>query len=106
MKIVINRCWGGFAISKEAAQFMAERGNATAKAELENGGQWYGFGYTEDSDGYKRTDPDLVAAVEALGEKANGELALLVVVEIPDGIEWTLEEYDGQEHIAEKHRTW
>jgi hypothetical protein len=28
------------------------------------------------------------------------------VVEIPDDVNWQVEEYDGMEHIAEKHRTW
>jgi hypothetical protein len=44
--------------------------------------------------------------VEQLGEAANGEFAELKVVEIPDDAEWTIQEYDGDEWIAEKHRTW
>jgi hypothetical protein len=53
-----------------------------------------------------RDDPALVQAVRELGEAANGRFASLEVVEIPDDIEWTIEEYDGLEHIAERHRTW
>jgi hypothetical protein len=30
----------------------------------------------------------------------------LRIVEIPDGVEWHISEYDGIEHIAENHRTW
>jgi hypothetical protein len=41
-----------------------------------------------------------------LGEKANGSCASLKVVEIPDGVEWVVEEYYGTEWVAEKHRTW
>jgi hypothetical protein len=44
--------------------------------------------------------------VEELGEAANGSYARLKVVEIPDDVEWTIKEYDGDEWIAEKHRTW
>jgi len=31
---------------------------------------------------------------------------MLRIIEIPDGVEWQIEEYDGDEWIAEKHRTW
>ena len=44
--------------------------------------------------------------VERLGNTASGNYANLVVVEIPDGVEWQIEEYDGNEWVAEVHRTW
>lgn len=53
-----------------------------------------------------RSNPLLVKVVEELGEKADGAYASLTIVEIPDDAEWQVEEYDGNEHIAEKHRTW
>lgn len=109
MKLVINKCYGGFSISREAAEFMAERGDARAKAELEKSTpkKFFGYGYVEDMDGtYERDNLLLVAAVEALGEKANGDCASLQVVEIPDGTKWQIEEYDGREWIAEAHQTW
>lgn len=53
-----------------------------------------------------RDDAMIVRVVEELGEKANGKCAKLKVVEIPDGIEWEIDEYDGNEHVCEKHRTW
>lgn len=53
-----------------------------------------------------RNDPDLVAVVEELGEAANGAHARLKVIEIPDDVEWEIEEYDGMEWIAEAHRVW
>ena len=53
-----------------------------------------------------RDDPDLVAVVEELGERANGECASLRVVEVPDGVAWEIAEYDGLERVAESHRTW
>jgi hypothetical protein len=27
-------------------------------------------------------------------------------VDIPDDVNWYIEEYDGNEHVAERHRTW
>lgn len=53
-----------------------------------------------------RQDPLLVKVVEEMGEKANGGCADLRIVEIPDGVKFVVEEYDGNEHIAEEHRTW
>lgn len=53
-----------------------------------------------------RDDKDLVATVEELGSKVNSKYSDLKVVEIPDGVEFTIESYDGVEWVAEKHRTW
>lgn len=54
----------------------------------------------------KRDDPALVQVVEEMGEAANDRFSSLKVVEIPDDVEWEIDEYDGYEHVAEKHRTW
>lgn len=54
----------------------------------------------------ERYDPDLVAVVEELGEKACGPCSRLKIVDIPDDIEWYIDEYDGREHVAEEHRRW
>lgn len=54
----------------------------------------------------RRDDPDLIKVVEKLGDTANSKYSKLKIVEIPDGINWEVEEYDGIEWIAESHRTW
>lgn len=89
MKVVINRCYGGFGLSREACEFLG----------LEYGE--YGFYGPID-----RTDPRLVECVEKLGDRANGEFSKLKVVEVPDKIDWRIEEYDGIETIEEFHRIW
>lgn len=54
----------------------------------------------------KRDDPYLIKVVEELGEESFGLCAELKIVEIPDDVDWEISEYDGMEHISEKHRTW
>ena len=54
----------------------------------------------------ERHDPALVQTVEELGDRANGAHAELTVVEIPDDVDYHINEYDGNEHVAERHRTW
>ncbi len=87
-KIVVNRCYGGFGLSEAAFEAL--------------GIPWDGYGYPE----IARDDPKLVEVVERLGEAANGAHASLRVVEIPDDVEWEIDEYDGVETIHEKHRSW
>ena len=54
-----------------------------------------------------RDDPVLVQVVRELGpDRASGRHASLKIVEIPADVEWEIDEYDGQEWVAEKHRTW
>lgn len=53
-----------------------------------------------------RDDPALVQTVEELGEAADGRCARLRVVEIPEDVAWEIEEYDGNEHVSEAHRSW
>lgn len=54
----------------------------------------------------ERTDPFLIRIVEVMGDAANGMCAKLKIIEIPDDVDWEVSEYDGFEHVAEKHRTW
>ena len=54
----------------------------------------------------ERNHPALVQLVEEMGDAANGSCAKLRIVEVPDNADWEIAEYDGSEHVAEKHRTW
>jgi hypothetical protein len=53
-----------------------------------------------------RNDPDLVAVVEELGLAASGKNTLLIVVDVPDGIETVMTTDNGYETLHEKHRSW
>jgi hypothetical protein len=48
----------------------------------------------------------LVEVVEKLGDAAYGFTANLKTVEIPEDVDWCIEENDGLEWVSEKHRTW
>lgn len=53
-----------------------------------------------------RSCPNLVKVVEKLGADVNGAFADLKIIEIPQDVEYTIEEYDGIEWVAEVHKTW
>jgi len=111
MKIVVNRCYGGFGLSDEAFEKYLEYKDINyVKKEGERilGGINY---YNTDGEilsyyDIPRDDPILVKVVEEFEEKVNDSFADLEIVEIPDDIEWEIEEYDGNEWVSEKHRTW
>ena len=119
MKVVINKCFGGFSLSNKAFEMLLDRKGVEYEVVSTSHFGLLGYSFYEkghagdekyyilDYDYYEdRADKDLVEIVETLGAEANGYAADLKVVEIPDGVEWYVEEYDGREHIAEKHRTW
>ena len=54
----------------------------------------------------KRDDPELVELVEEMGSKASGSCANLEIIEIPNDVEYEIQDYDGFESIHEKHRVW
>jgi len=146
MKIVINKCYGGFGLSPFGVkEYLKRKGKEayfykqtkysfqksgkngkneyvkvnnpnekiftiycytkdygqtiTDKTKIDEGSYFY-YGYIE------RTDPDLVAIVEKYGDKVSGYLSNLKVVEIPDGVKWEIDDYDGVESIEEIHNSW
>ena len=91
MKIVINGRFGGFGLSQAGHDELARRLGLPAAF------------YAED---IPRTDPDLVQMVEDNPGLYGGSFSRLYVVDVPDDVEWDIHDYDGREHVAEKHRTW
>ena len=131
MKVVINRCYGGFSLSAAGTKefykrkgkkcyFFAGMGREPYRKATERdlaGMFWHCFDIPNPnrkaSDRHyltnrpdDRCDPDLIATVEKLGEKANGQCAELEIVEIPDGVDYNIADYDGMESIHESHRSW
>lgn len=93
-KVVLNKCFGGYSLSKEACDFLGLKFPE------------YGYGYHYYND---RTNPRLVECVETLGEKANGGCADLEIEEYDDyNYDYYISEYDGAEslHLEPKvHKT-
>ena len=92
MKIVINSDWGGFGLSEAALDEYKSRAGVTDP----------NFYYWD----IPRECPYLVAMIEEQGTAINGNYASLKIVEVPDEVNWYIEEYDGKEWVAERHRTW
>lgn len=123
-KVVYNNCYGGFSLSRKALYWLAEHGCESAKAEIkdqEKGAaepdtdglagwarkRWLA---TEDSGlmsyswhpsdcELSRDNVLLVQCVEELGEAANGSCADLAIEEIPDGTQYRIDGYDGNERV-------
>jgi hypothetical protein len=113
MKVVINADYGGFGLSDEGMREYAKRKGLTLVEEKDE--KWGDITFYKDSvseDNYfsaheiERDDEVLVEIVELLKDKANGRFANLKVVEVPEDVDWYIDEYDGNEWVAEKHRTW
>lgn len=91
MEVVINRCYGGFSLSKKAKERLRECGVVWKNPDTE----------------VERENPILIQVVKELGvEAASGTFCKLKIIEIPDGIEWLIQDHDGYEYVAEAHRTW
>lgn len=79
MKIVINKCFGGFSVNDNIVKTL----NLESRYDLED----------------DRTNAKLIELIES-GVNVNGEFSDLVVIEIPDdATDYIIEEYDGYESI-------
>ena len=136
MKVILNKCYGGFDVSDKGYQLYAKKKNISLYLYKNN----YSKGYYEKISGVtsdslfityftqdfgdcfspaqkdwkhrlhlgidQREDPTLIEVVEELGEEASGRFGKLVVVEIPDGMKYVIDDYDGVETLHEDVPTW
>jgi len=91
-KVVINVCYGGFCISELAAEQIAKRKSIPlSEVNIHK---------------MDREDPDLIWAVETLGNDSGTAWSKLKVVSIPNNVQYTIVDYDGVESVHEVHRKW
>ena len=128
MKIILNKCFGGFELSTEAYKLYGKKiGKEIYEyyQDLEKGFDYFikgseglcTFYFTKDFgeeiklndeeyDKYclnlseeKRTDKILIEVVEELKERANNSFSDLEIIEIPDNSYYKIDKYDGVETI-------
>ena len=139
MKVILNKCFGGFDVSDAAYELYAKKKGITLYKYTENIDREMTREYTRVELGDRvgimthyftcdfgkhpdeksidwdkmlylnsehREDKTLVEVVEELGKAASGSFGELVVVEIPDGMEYVIDDYDGIETLHAKVETW
>lgn len=110
-KIVYNRDYGGFSLSLQAIEWLEQHGSekirqtiqkikneATNNVSSHHSQELHITYGVSDYFNSLRHDPDLVAVVEVLGDKAFGECAQLAIMTI-DGNMYRIETYDGAEDV-------
>lgn len=142
MKVILNKCYGGFSVSDAGYRLYAKKKGINifayvAKYRKDGKTDFYrvddvgegrgllgltfyfkkdfGKAVSESELDFReglflreeqRNDPVLVEVVEELGSAANGACANLRVVDIPDGMDYVIDEYDGIETLHERVREW
>ena len=129
MQVAINRCYGGFNLSNEAMNKLIEKNSSFLLTYTPK--EWFGknepneeqivdcmkknsnVGYKDGKiyffevhDKYVRIHSDLIDVLQELGPKANGCFSKIKIVNVPDDIEFEIDEYDGMESVEEIHRRW
>jgi hypothetical protein len=102
MKIVINRCWGGFSLSKKVLNKLGI--DCEDYDYVENGS----FGIVDEHN-YQayRAHPPLIEAILEVGlYESAGPHSQLKIVEVPDDLKWYIDDYDGMEVVHEVHQSF
>ena len=135
-KVILNKCCGGFGLSKEAYELYAKKKGISVfhytqenlKKEIytyaTDDNRTFDFYFTKDfgdnvyisNEDFKkyflnldenfREDKTLIEVVEELGEKANTFYSNLKIVEIPDDLDYVIDNYDGIETLHQKVQEW
>ncbi len=113
MKIVINKCYGGFGLSEDAVtMYLKRKGQQVYIARRATYNLYYTHPDMKREDYFseyrlRRDDPILISLIEEFGAASiSGKRSALEVVEIPDDVvHWSVHEAEGLEWIVEG-RMW
>ncbi len=129
MKVVVNNCYGRFGLSPKAQErywglkgkqvffYVSEYGAKKARKASADANPLLVHALFKDygplvnlaevpreelarSETIERHDPVLVRVVEEMGKAADGWRARLTVIEIPDGVNYIIRDYNGKEWVA------
>ena len=98
-KVAINKCYGGFSISKECAKWIENKYGIDLSKEYDYGAYYFDK---------KRHAKELIDAIETLGSEACcGDCAKIVLEDCPSGL-YQIEDYDGYETLItpDDEREW
>lgn len=135
-KVILNKDFGGFGISKKGYELYARKkgldlymyeaeysGKKTIYKRTDNDTLFTkyftkNFGdtvnisdedykqYSLNLDEGSREDTVLIEVLEELKEEANGKYSDLKIVEIPDDLDYVIDNYDGIETLHQKVQEW
>ena len=104
-KVVINTKWGSYWLSTEVLKRVDEiKGTAVNEDDKDRYDDLSHCGLH-----ISREDPDLIKALEEIWDPKKHEFpgcSDLAIIEIPDDVDYYIDDNEGVETIREKHRFW
>lgn len=133
-KVILNKCFGGFTPSRKAYELYAKKkglelylyelhinNQKTSYHKVNKSDSIFTMYLTKDYgnvvdsinnkdrlylDDSHREDATLIEVVEELGYEASSNTSLLKIVEIPDDLDYVIDDYDGIETLHQRVQEW
>jgi len=133
-KVILNKCFGGFKPSRKAYELYAKKkglelylyelhinNQKTSYHKVNKSDSIFTMYLTKDYgnvvdsinnkdrlylDDSHREDATLIEVVEELGYEASSYASLLKIVEIPDDLDYVIDNYDGIETLHQRVQEW
>lgn len=126
-QVVYNTCFGGFGVHESVVKWVRENKSELLErydskyvkeiADSTISGEMFSDGSGPKRGNELHISPrelsrdnellaDIVSERTTYGGRYNGDHASLQVAEVPDGVSWTINEYDGRETVQESSKTF